>query len=273
MTGPRRRRPDRLRRVRLVPDFIRSADGSCLIELGRTRVVCTATVEPTVPAWLRDRGTGWVTAEYGMLPASARERVRRPGPGGPGGRASEIRRLIGRALRAGVDLDALGPVTVVVDCDVLEADGGTRCAAITGGWVALVRALRRAEAEGRLPPPTGEGDAAGPAPARPRLSPGRVRRGRRGLDLPAPVREQVVAVSCGLVEGQALLDLDYRDDSRAEVDANVVMTAAGRLVEVQATAEGRPFAEADLARLLALARKGCRTLAKHQARAVKRSAG
>jgi len=240
MPNARRRAADHLRPVRITPDFITSADGSCLIALGRTRVVCTATIEDRVPRWLRGQGKGWVTAEYGMLPASTGERVRRPGPGGTSSRGTEIRRLIGRALRAGTRLDALGEHQVIVDCDVLEADGGTRCAAITGGWVALARALARARTDGRL---TADG--------------------------PDPIAEQVAAVSCGIVAGRLLLDLDYADDSRADVDANIVMTAAGRLIEVQASGEEATFSGADLARLLRLARTGCEILAKHQARAVK----
>jgi len=236
----RRRVADRLRRVRITPGFIRNADGSALIEIGRTRVICTATVEARLPRWLVGQGTGWVTAEYGMLPAATGERTRRPGPGGTSARGTEIRRLIARALRAGVNLEALGPNQVIVDCDVIDADGGTRCAAITGGWVALARAIARGRDDGRLP---AEADA---------------------------VTDHVVAVSCGIVGGVPLLDLDYADDHRADVDANVVMTAKGRLIEVQASAEGATFAKADLARLLDLARRGCQTLAKHQARAVKR---
>jgi len=237
----RRRAADRLRPVRITPGFITSADGSCLVALGRTRVVCTASVQDRVPRWLRGQGRGWVTAEYGMLPASAKERIRRPGPGGTSSRGTEIRRLIGRALRAGTRLEALGENQVIVDCDVLEADGGTRCAAITGGWVALARAIARARADdGRLPAET-----------------------------PDPIAEQVSAVSCGLVDGRPLLDLDYADDSRATVDANIVMTAKGRLIEVQASGEEATFSGADLARLLRLARTGCQTLAKHQVRAVK----
>jgi len=235
----RRRAADCLRSVRITPDFITNADGSCLMALGRTRVVCTATLQGRVPRWLRGEGRGWVTAEYGMLPASGGERIRRPGPGGTSSRGTEIRRLIGRALRAGTRLQALGENQVIVDCDVLEADGGTRCAAITGGWVALARAVARARTDGRLP-----------------------------AEAPDPMADQVTAVSCGIVDGRALLDLDYADDSRASVDANVVMTAKGRLVEVQASGEESTFSGADLSRLLRLARTGCQTLANHQARAV-----
>jgi ribonuclease PH len=237
----RRRAADRLRRVRITPDYITTADGSCLIAVGRTRVVCTATIEDRVPRWLLGTGGGWVTAEYGMLPASAKGRIRRPGPGGTSSRGTEIRRLIGRALRAGMRLEALGQNQIIVDCDVLEADGGTRCAAITGGWVALARAVAGGRDDGRLP-----------------------------ADTPDPVTEQVVATSCGIVEGRPLLDLDYADDSAADVDANIVMTASGRLIEVQASGEEATFTAADLSRLLRLARAGCETLAEHQARAVQR---
>jgi len=239
MPRPDGRKPDALRPVKMVPDFIGTADGSVLVELGRTRVVCTAMVAKGVPRWIEGRGAGWVTAEYGMLPASSRQRIRRDGPGGASSRGTEIRRLIGRALRAAVNLEALGPNTITVDCDVLEADGGTRTAAITGGWVALARAAERARRDGRLPP-----DA-------------------------DPIASQVTAVSCGLVEGEARLDLSYEEDSRAEVDVNVAMTPAGRLIEVQAAAERATFTQADLGRLLVLARRGCRALARVQTRAVR----
>jgi ribonuclease PH len=236
---PTRQRPaDRLRPVKITPGFIRSADGSALIKIGRTRVVCTATVENRTPPWRRNTGKGWVTAEYGMLPASTGTRNRRPGPGRVNSRGTEIQRLIGRALRAGIDLDALGENTVTVDCDVLEADGGTRTAAVTGGWVALVRAVAAARKRGRLP------------------------------DGPDPVTDQVVAVSCGLVGGRAILDLNYREDSEADADMNVVMTPDGRLIEVQVSGEEATFRRSDLSRLLRLAHSGCERLAKKQLRAV-----
>jgi ribonuclease PH len=238
MPRPDGRRPNELRPLKLTPDFIGSADGSVLIELGRTRVVCTATVERSIRPWLRGTGRGWITAEYGMLPASTGERHRRPGASGPDSRAVEIRRLIGRALRAAIDAEALGECTVTVDCDVLEADGGTRTAAITGGWVALVRALAKAQAEGRIHPPRD------------------------------PVIEQVVAVSCGMVGGRAMLDLAYAEDSTAEADCNVAMTPDGRLIDVQATAERGTLRASHLARLVKLAAGGIQTLAKAQARAV-----
>jgi len=241
MTPPPKRPADRLRPVRITPGFIRSADGSALIEIGRTRLVCTATIEDGVPSWLRGAGTGWVTAEYGMLPASTGTRHRRPGPGRVNSRATEIQRLIGRTLRVAVNLEALGEKTIYVDCDVLEADGGTRTAAVTGGWVALACAIATGRRDGRLP------------------------------DGPDPVIEQVVATSCGLVGGRAILDLNYCEDSQADVDLNVVMTPDGRLIEVQASGEQATFRRADLSRLLRLAHSGCERLAKKQVRAVQKN--
>jgi ribonuclease PH len=214
--------------VRLVPGFLPPAEGSVLIEMGATRVVCTATVQESVPPFLRGKGRGWVTAEYAMLPRSSPERIERERRG-PGGRTHEIQRLVGRSLRGVIDLTALGERSILIDCDVLQADGGTRTAAITGGWVALVLALERLRAAGTLP----------------------------GL----PVTGSVAAVSAGIVDGRVLLDLAYEEDSRAEVDLNVVMTGAGRYVEVQGTAEGKPFSSGQLARLLAVAGEGVRSLA------------
>src|SRR5215211_272678 len=239
VTGPRAdgRAPGDLREVRIEPGFVRTATGSALIEAGGTRVICTATVQDDVPRWMAGQGRGWVTAEYGMLPASTGERKRRDvSKGRPDGRSVEIQRLIGRSLRGVVDFAALGERTVWIDCDVLEADGGTRCAAITGGYVALELALRRVMAEGRLE----------------RL----------------PLTQSVAAVSTGMVDGRALLDLDYSEDSRAEVDANVVMTGDGGLVEVQATAERTPLSRASLDDLLALAADGIAALRTAQEEAV-----
>ena len=223
------RGPADLREVVIHPGFVKTATGSALIEAGGTRVICTATVENQVPRWMAGRGRGWVTAEYGMLPASTGERKRRDvTKGRPDGRTVEIQRLIGRALRGIVDFEALGERTVWIDCDVLEADGGTRCAAITGGYVALELALARVVTEG---------------------------------DLEAlPLNQTIAAVSCGVVDGRALLDLDYSEDSQAEVDANVVMTGDGGLVEVQATAERTPLSRASLDELLALAASGIERL-------------
>jgi len=231
------RAPDELRPVNVLPGFVRTATGSALIEAGGTRVICTATVEDEIPRWLQGSGRGWTTAEYGMLPASTGERKRRDvAKGRPDGRTVEIQRLIGRSLRGVVDFEALGERTVYVDCDVLQADGGTRCASITGGFVALDLACRRLLAEKRLDR--------------------------------SPLTGTVAAVSCGIVDGTALLDLDYPEDSRAEVDANVVMTGEGGLVEVQATAERTPLSRAHLDELLALAQRGIESLRAAQAQAV-----
>ena len=211
----------------MLPGFLPPAEGSVLIEMGSTRVVCTATVQENVPPFLRGRGRGWVTAEYAMLPRSSPERIERERRG-PGGRTHEIQRLIGRSLRGVIDLTALGERSILIDCDVLEADGGTRTASITGGYVALVLALERLRAAGTLPA--------------------------------LPITGTVAAVSAGIVEGRVLLDLAYEEDSRAEVDLNVVMTGAGRYVEVQGTAEGKPFTPAQLQRLLAVSGDGVSTL-------------
>jgi ribonuclease PH len=236
MVEPRRgrgdgRRPGELRPVRLVPGFMPTAEGSALIEMGATRVVCTATVQESVPPFLRGQGRGWVTAEYAMLPRSTVERVERERRG-PGGRTHEIQRLVGRSLRAVVDMAALGERAILIDCDVLQADGGTRTASITGGFVALALALERLRVLGTIP----------------RL----------------PLTGSVAAVSAGMVDGRVVLDLPYEEDRRAEVDLNVVMTGAGRFVEVQGTAEGKPFTPAQLARLLALAAEGTQRLAAAQ---------
>jgi ribonuclease PH len=228
---------DALRPVTIEPGFVRSADGSALISMGGTRVICTASLVAGAPAWREASGGGWMTAEYGMLPASTgSRRPRDVSRGRPDGRIVEIQRLIGRSLRAVVDIDAIGPRTLYVDCDVLEADGGTRCAAITGGFVAVRLALDRL-----------------------------VRRG----DLErAPLTDSIAAVSCGIVAGAPALDLDYPEDSAAEVDMNVVMTGSGELVEVQATAEGVPFSRASLDELLGLAATGIGQLRHAQEAAV-----
>jgi ribonuclease PH len=222
---PQGRAADELRPVMIEPGFVRTATGSALIACGGTRVICTASVQESVPRWMMGQGRGWMTAEYGMLPASTGERKQRDvSKGRPDGRTVEIQRLIGRSLRGVADLAALGERTVYVDCDVLEADGGTRCASITGGYVALALACRRLQEEGKL---------------------------KR-----SPLTGSVAAVSCGIVDGTPLLDLDYPEDSTAEVDANVVMTGEGGLVEVQATAERTPLSRAHLDELLLLAQKG-----------------
>lgn len=236
--GREQRAPDRLRPVRITRGYTKYAEGSVLIEMGDTRVVCTATVEERVPPFLRGTGRGWVTAEYGMLPRSTAQRTPRDGARGPSGRSQEIQRLVGRALRSVIDLDALDERTIVVDCDVIQADGGTRTAAITGGFVALVDCLAvMFPAED-----TEEG-----APSR-----------------PLPVRDFVAAVSVGRLDGQALLDLDYEEDVRADVDMNVVGTGSGQLVEVQGTAEGMVFSRRELDELLDLAQVGIAALVKEQ---------
>jgi ribonuclease PH len=227
------RGPGDLRPTRIEPGFVRPATGSALISCGETRVICTASVQDSVPRWMQGRGRGWATAEYGMLPASTGDRRQRDvSKGRPDGRTVEIQRLIGRSLRGVIDFEALGERTIYVDCDVLQADGGTRCASITGGYVALELACRRLVAEGSLD----------------RL----------------PLTGTVAAVSCGIVDGVPLLDLDYPEDSSAEVDANVVMTGDGGLVEVQATAERTPLSRAHLDDLLALAQSGIERLREAQ---------
>lgn len=229
----------RLRPVSFERRFTRHAAGSVLIRQGDTWVLCTASVEEKVPSFLRGSGKGWVTAEYGMLPGSTVERKEREiRRGKPDARGTEISRLIGRALRAAVDLERLGERTVTVDCDVLQADGGTRCASVTGGMVALADALSALVRQGKLPA--------------------------------SPIRHFVAAVSVGLCGGKPVLDLDYARDSTAEVDLNVVMTDDGRYVELQGTAEGEPFDEASLETLRALARKGIRALLRMQQAALRR---
>ncbi|HSB61293.1 MAG TPA: ribonuclease PH [Vicinamibacteria bacterium] len=223
------RGPDQLRPVKITPRFSKHAEGSCLIEVGDTRVVCTASVEDRLPPFLKGKGEGWVTAEYGMLPRATTTRSQREASkGGASGRTHEIQRLIGRSLRAVVDMKALGERTLWVDCDVLQADGGTRCASITGSFVALVEALRHLKKQGQL--------------------------------AELPLTDFVAAVSVGKVGAQVVLDLGYEEDSSAHVDMNVVKTGRGRFVEVQGTAEGNPFSDDDLIELLAAADKGIKEL-------------
>lgn len=229
--GGRDRRADELRPVTLEPGWSAHAEGSCLVACGETRVLCTASVEEEVPAWREPSGAGWVTAEYGMLPRSTHQRRSREREGA-GGRTLEIQRLVGRSLRAGTDLEALGPRTVVVDCDVLDADGGTRTASVTGGCIALALALRRLVREGVLSA--------------------------------SPLRRWIAAVSVGRVDDRAVLDLDYRADRAAQVDLNVVATEEGRLVEVQGTAEGSPFSRGEFDELLELALAGIADLVELQ---------
>ena len=223
------RGPGEMRPTTIEPGFMRTATGSALIGVGETRVICTASVQESVPRWMAGQGRGWLTAEYGMLPASTGERKQRDATRGrQDGRTVEIQRLIGRSLRGVIDFQALGERTIYLDCDVLQADGGTRCASITGAYVALSLACARLVAEERLER--------------------------------TPVTGSVAAVSCGMVEGVPLLDLDYSEDSTAEVDANVVMTGEGGLLEVQATAERTPLSRAHLDELLALAGSGIERL-------------
>lgn len=221
-----------LRSVTLEPGFAKHAEGSCLVKFGETHVLCTASWDETVPPWLRGGGRGWVTAEYGMLPRSTGGRMKREAKGGQSGRTQEIQRLIGRSLRAVVDLKALGERQVLVDCDVIQADGGTRTAAITGAWVALRQACDWAAAQ--------------------------------GIIKSSPITDQVAAISCGLVAGAPALDLDYDEDSTAQADANFVITGKGGLVEIQATAEGDPFSDEQFTALLGLAKEGCANLSKMQ---------
>ena len=218
-----------LRPIEIEPNFMRTATGSALISAGETRVICTASAEESVPRWMSGRGTGWVTSEYGMLPASTGQRKQRDATRGrQDGRTVEIQRLIGRSLRGVIDFKALGERTIYLDCDVLQADGGTRCASITGAYVALALACAALQGKGKLER--------------------------------SPLTGSVAAVSCGMVAGRALLDLDYSEDSTAEVDANVVMSGDGGLVEVQATAERTPLSRAHLDELLALAEAGIEQL-------------
>jgi ribonuclease PH len=231
------RAPDGIRPTTIEPHFVKPATGSALITQGETRVICTASVQESVPRWMAGRGTGWVTAEYGMLPASTGDRKPRDiSKGKLDGRSVEIQRLIGRALRVAIDFEALGERTIYLDCDVLTADGGTRCASITGAYVALDLACRKLVAEGKLER--------------------------------SPLTASVAAISAGIVDGVPLLDLDYSEDSTAEVDANVVMTGDGGLIEVQATAERTPLSRAHLDDLLALAGDGIEALRAVQAAAV-----
>ncbi|HKE22473.1 MAG TPA: ribonuclease PH [Bryobacteraceae bacterium] len=231
------RKPDEMRLVDLSTGYLQTAEGSCLISVGNTRVLCAASVEDTVPPFLRNSGKGWVTAEYAMLPRATSKRTpREVSKGRPSGRTHEIQRLIGRCLRAVTDMSALGERTVMLDCDVLQADGGTRTASITGAFVALSLALRQLVAFGALKA--------------------------------MPVRDYVAATSVGLVRGEPLLDLCYEEDSQADVDMNVVMTGAGRFVEVQATAEHSPFDDAQMERLISLARSGISRLVELQKKAV-----
>ena len=222
---PSGRKPDQLRAVSFERGFTKHAEGSCLVRFGDTHVLCTATLEERVPPWLKGSAKGWITAEYGMLPRSTGERMRREAAQGKqSGRTQEIQRLVGRSLRAVVDLVMLGEKQITLDCDVIQADGGTRTAAITGSWIALHDCLMWMQA--------------------------------RAMFKAWPLKDHVAAISCGIHGGEAVLDLDYAEDSTAGTDANFVMTGAGGIVEVQGTAEGEPFSQDSFLQLLALARKG-----------------
>lgn len=225
------RKNDELRKLKITRNYIKAAEGSVLIEMGDTKVICTATTENSVPPFLRGKGTGWVTAEYAMLPRSSAQRIQRE-RSKVGGRTHEIQRLIGRSLRSVVDMKALGERSVLIDCDVVQADGGTRTASITGAYIALVDALRALT--------------------------------KKGMIMSVPVNDYLAAISVGIVEGKPLLDLDYAEDSTAEVDMNLVMTGRGKIVEVQGTAEGEPFSRAELSTLIALGEKGIKALVKKQ---------
>ncbi|MFI0842777.1 ribonuclease PH [Mesorhizobium sp. IMUNJ 23232] len=235
---PSKRQPDEMRAISFERNVSKHAEGSCLVKFGDTHVLCTASLEEKVPGWMRNTGRGWVTAEYGMLPRATGERTRREASTGKqGGRTLEIQRLIGRSLRAVVDLQALGEMQITVDCDVIQADGGTRTASITGGWVALHDCLRWMET-------------------------------RQMTTVSKVLKDHVAAISCGIHDGQPVLDLDYVEDSAAGTDANFVMTGKGGIVEIQGTAEGAPFTEEEFAALMALARKGISRLVNLQQMAV-----
>lgn len=235
---PSKRAVDEMRAVSFERGVSKHAEGSCLVKFGDTHVLCTASLEEKVPGWMRNSGKGWVTAEYGMLPRSTGDRMRREAASGKqGGRTQEIQRLIGRSLRAVVDLQALGEFQITVDCDVIQADGGTRTAAITGGWVALHDCLRWMEA-------------------------------RQMIRIEKVLKDHIAAISCGIYEGQPVLDLDYAEDSAAQTDSNFVMTGQGGIVEIQGTAEGAPFSEEEFAALMKLARGGINQLVELQKAAI-----
>ncbi len=227
------REPKQLRALSITPSYLKTADGSVLIEMGDTKVICTAKLEERVPPFLRNSGKGWITAEYGMLPGSSQVRIGRESARGKiGGRTHEIQRLIGRSLRAIADLKSLGERTVWIDCDVIQADGGTRTASITGAYVALVEAVWRWLGKGII-----------------------------SID---PIRDSVAAVSIGIIDGKILLDLAYEEDSRADVDMNVVMTGSGKIIEVQGTAESAPFTKKQMERMTEMAHEGIREILKAQ---------
>ena len=235
---PSGRKLDQMRKVSFERNFSKHAEGSCLVRFGDTHVLCTASLEEKAPPWLRNSGKGWVTAEYGMLPRATGERMRREASAGKqSDRTQEIQRLIGRSLRAIVDLEALGERQITIDCDVIQADGGTRTASITGAWIALHDCLKWME-------------------------------GRNMLKVERVLKDQIAAISCGIFASQPVLDLDYLEDSAAETDANFVMTGSGGIVEIQGTAEGKPFSEEEFTTLLGLAKSGIAELVTLQKQAI-----
>ncbi|THA67772.1 ribonuclease PH [Ensifer adhaerens] len=235
---PSGRKTDQMRKVSFERNFSKHAEGSCLVRFGDTHVLCTASLEEKVPAWLRNGGKGWVTAECGMLPRATGERMRREAASGKqSGRTQEIQRLIGRSLRAVVDLPALGERQISIDCDVIQADGGTRTASITGAWIALHDCLKWMEA-------------------------------RNMVKVEKVLKDHVAAISCGIFANQSVIDLDYLEDSAAETDANFVMTGSGGIVEIQGTAEGKPFSEEEFASLMGLAKTGIAELVALQKQAI-----
>jgi ribonuclease PH len=237
MTRPSGREAAQLRQVEIIPNYSRHAEGSCLIKFGNTHVLCTASVEEKIPGWMKGLGKGWVTAEYGMLPRSTHQRMdREAAKGKQSGRTQEIQRLIGRALRAVVDLQGLGERQIKIDCDVIQADGGTRTASVTGGYVAMALAMQHLVKIGALPK--------------------------------LPLTDSIAAISCGIYEGTPVLDLDYDEDSSADTDSNFVITGKGGIVEIQGTAEGEPFSQEQFLTLLDLARKGCDELKAKQTEAL-----
>lgn len=237
MSRPSGRRPEQLRTIKITRNYTKHAEGSVLVEFGETKVICTASVENSVPRFLRGKGQGWVTAEYGMLPRSTGSRMAREASRGKqGGRTMEIQRLIGRSLRAAVNLEALGENTITVDCDVIQADGGTRTASITGAYVALVDAINKAKSDGLI-----ESD---------------------------PIKGMIASISVGIHDGTPVLDLDYAEDSTAETDMNVVMNGDNHFIEVQGTAEGHAFSPDELNSMLSLAQKGINELFDHQKKAL-----
>ncbi|MFC1666877.1 ribonuclease PH [Candidatus Omnitrophota bacterium] len=232
------RNPDQMRKVKIKRNVMKFAEGSCMVEMGNTKVICTASVEAKVPPFLRNLGSGWVTAEYGMLPRSCQTRIQRESSRGKqSGRTQEIQRLIGRSLRSVIELEKLGERTIWIDCDVVQGDGGTRTASITGSFVALIDALANLK--------------------------------KQDIIKELPVKDYVAAVSAGVIDGKAFLDLNYEEDSNAEVDMNVIMTGKGKLVEVQGTAEKKPFSKKELDRLILLAEKGINQLVALQTKVLK----